>query len=250
MKISIITITYNSVNTLEDTIKSIINQNAEKIELEYIVIDGKSTDGTLSIIEKYRTYISKFVSEKDEGISDAFNKGIKMASGDIIGIINSDDMLLPGALQRLCNNYEPQIDVYFGNGKRLQQDGSMKDYTANPNLELLKKAMWLVHPAVFVKREAYEKYGLFGVDLKCIMDRDILLRMYLQGARFKYLNVMMIIYRDGGISNKQYFSRVLPEEEKISIKYGMPPIKAKLIRYKNWVYMHIVFCVKSMKGRK
>ena len=111
-KISIITITYNSAKTLERTIKSIIEQKYEN--LEYIIVDGGSTDSTLEIVKKYDTWISKWVSEPDSGISNAFNKGINMATGNVIGIINSDDGLMPGALQAISDSYEDGVDVYRG----------------------------------------------------------------------------------------------------------------------------------------
>ncbi len=249
MKISIITITYNSEKTVEDTICSILSQNLQGIELEYIIVDGKSIDGTLKIVEKYKSKIAKVISEKDRGISDAFNKGIKMATGEIIGIINSDDMLLPNALQTLKSYYEPEVDVYFGNGQRLYSNGTTKEYRANSNLNLLKKGMYLDHPSVFVRKSAYEKYGYFDIHLKCVMDRDLLLRMYLSGAKFKYIDSELTIFRDGGMSNKQFFTITLPEEEIISIRAGMSPFKAKVLRFKKYVYMHIVFGVKRMKGK-
>ena len=112
-KISIVTITYNSENTVEETIKSVISQGYPN--LEYVIIDGASTDGTLDVVSKYSDRIAKIVSEPDKGISDAFNKGIKHATGEIIGIINSDDILLPGALQAVADAYEEGVGVYRGN---------------------------------------------------------------------------------------------------------------------------------------
>ena len=112
-KISIITVTLNSERTLEETIKSILSQDYPNIE--YLVIDGGSIDGTLEIIDKYASQISYTISEKDKGISDAFNKGIKRATGEIVGIINSDDLLLPGALFKLAECYDKNVDVYRGN---------------------------------------------------------------------------------------------------------------------------------------
>lgn len=111
-KISIITVCYNSAKHLEQCIKSVLDQDYPN--LEYLVIDGGSTDGTIDIISKYRDKIAYFVSESDNGISDAFNKGIKAATGDIIGIINSDDFMMPNALQKISEYYEDDIDVYRG----------------------------------------------------------------------------------------------------------------------------------------
>lgn len=111
-KISIITVCYNSEAHLEEAMLSIINQSyANK---EYIVIDGGSKDNTLAIIDKYRDKIDYFVSEPDKGISDAFNKGIKAATGDIIGIINSDDFMMPDALHKVAEQYEEGVDLYRG----------------------------------------------------------------------------------------------------------------------------------------
>ena len=111
-KISIITVCYNSEAHIEEAILSVINQSYEN--KEYLVIDGGSKDGTLNIIEKYKDKIDYFVSEPDKGISDAFNKGIKAATGDIIGILNSDDFMMPDALTKVAEQYEKKIDVYMG----------------------------------------------------------------------------------------------------------------------------------------
>lgn len=111
-KLSVITITFNSVKTLERTIESVLNQGYEN--LEYIIIDGGSTDGTQEIIKKYKKVLGFWCSEPDKGISDAFNKGIKAATGDLIWIINSDDGLMPGAVNALMRQYSPEIDVYRG----------------------------------------------------------------------------------------------------------------------------------------
>ena len=111
-KISIITICYNSEAHLEEAILSVVNQAYKN--KEYIIIDGGSTDKTLSIIEKYRNKIDYFVSEPDKGISDAFNKGIKVATGDMIGIINSDDKLEKDALQMVAESYEDSVDLSRG----------------------------------------------------------------------------------------------------------------------------------------
>ena len=102
VKISIITITYNSERTVEETLKSVISQAYPK--LEYIIVDGASKDKTLDVVAKYKDSIARIISEPDKGIADAFNKGIRMATGDLIGIINSDDLLLPGALRKMAES--------------------------------------------------------------------------------------------------------------------------------------------------
>ena len=112
-KISIITICYNSAQTIEKTIQSIVEQ--DYTNREYIIVDGLSTDNTLSIVNKYSKQIDVIISEKDKGISDAFNKGITRASGDIIVLINSDDILLPDALSKVAQAWEPGVDIFSTN---------------------------------------------------------------------------------------------------------------------------------------
>lgn len=216
-KISIITITYNSEKTLEDTIKSIISQKYDN--LEYIIIDGGSKDKTLEIVERYKEYISYFKSEPDKGICDAFNKGILAATGDVIGIINSDDMLCQNALQFVAKSYSEDIDVYYGKGKRLYDDGHMDDYLPK-KLSYLKYGMALVHPSTFVTRIAYEKYGMFDLKYRACMDRELFLRIKSNGGRFKYIDEYLSVYRMGGFSDENYTKIAVKERDELSIKYG------------------------------
>lgn len=240
MKISITTPTYNSEDTLEETINSIISQNYE--ELEYLIVDGMSTDKTVAIVEKYKNQITKFVSEKDSGISDAFNKGVLLSTGDLLGNINSDDILLPGALNYISEQIKSDTDVIYGKGYRLFNNGKLVEYNPKP-LEDLYNCMALVHPAVFVRKGAYEKYGVFDLKYKSCMDRDLMLRMYHNGAKFQYVDKALIIYRMGGISQKNYFKYTLLEKEEISIKFGMPKWVAKLKTLVDNIKMRIIFFI-------
>lgn len=247
MKISIITITYNSEATLEETIKSVISQDYP--ELEYIIVDGLSKDGTMDIVNRYRDKISVVISEKDDGISDAFNKGIKVATGDLIGIINSDDLLMPGTLKKLSEQMQEDTEVAYGKAYRLYEDGSTREYLPR-DLKIFTYKMPLVHPATFVRREAYEKYGVFNVDYRYCMDRAVLYNMYQNGAKFQYIDEFMAYYRMGGTSDNQYWNGTLKEGEKISIDFGMNPIKAKLITvYKKVRYVTIMTIRKFYSGR-
>lgn len=233
MKISIITITYNSEEYLADAINSIRNQNYP--DLEYIVVDGGSTDGTLDIVKSNSDIISKWVSEPDRGISDAFNKGISMATGDIIGIINSDDMLSDNALSIIRDRVNADTDVFYGNVVNFGE-GIEHPYVTKPGpLDGLYVSMTLIHPAVFVRRSAYEKYGTFNLSYKCCMDRDLLLRMYSQGAKFQYVDESLARYRHGGVNQRTYVTTTVAEGEMISIEYGMSKPKAKLITLKKRV---------------
>lgn len=236
MKVSIITITFNSEKTIRDTIESVLSQDYS--ELEYIIIDGASTDHTIDIVKEYTDRIYKFVSEKDNGISDAFNKGLALATGDVVGIINSDDMLLPGAIKHMVEIIEPETEILYGNGKRLFMDGHMEPYLAGDYRKLTSR-MTLVHPATFVRKSSYEKYGFFDLQYKGCMDRELLLRMYKHGANFQQDQFYYAIYRMGGFSDSQYNSIITKEREAISVIYGQHPVFVKLhslwIKYKYWI---------------
>lgn len=226
MKISIITITYNSEKTLEDTIRSIAKQ--QYANLEYLIVDGGSSDRTLDIISQYPEVVTKWISEPDQGISDAFNKGIRMATGDVIGIINSDDMLSENALQLVADNMESDTDVFYGN--TISFGEGIKKFRRRPeaDLEVLRKGMALQHPATFVRKSAYEKYGMFDLSYQCIMDRELLLRMYVGGAKFQYIDADLAWMRINGVSMTSYLDVTIPEGIRVSIKYGMSPFVAHL----------------------
>ncbi len=229
VKISIITICYNSAETIQDTIESIIPQLDENTE--YLIIDGQSTDGTLDIVKQYADKV-RLISEKDDGISDAFNKGIRNATGDLIGIINSDDELLPHALDYVREAYEEGVDVIFGNGYSWAPDLGRFVSNSDPDLSKLHKYMSILHPATFVTKKAYEKYGMFDTSLRCVMDRDLLLRMYTGGANFRYIDKRLALYRLGGMSGKNALKYTFPENELISRRFGMGKAAAKLLTWK------------------
>lgn len=234
MKISVITITFNSEKTIEDTIKSVFLQ--EYHDLEYIIIDGGSTDRTLEICDRYNYHIAKLISEPDSGISDAFNKGVDLATGEVIGILNSDDMFWKNALNHVSEQMDKDADVFFGNGMRLLPSGNMQRYNVLP-LNRLYDCMALVHPSVFIRKSSYEKFGSFSLDFKMSMDRELLLRMFNAGAKFQYTDEVLSIYRMGGASDLNYFNKVLPEKKKISLMYGMPKWKANFLYTRDYIYM-------------
>ncbi len=247
IKITISTPCYNSEATIEETIKSIVNQDYSN--LEYNIIDGLSTDGTLGIVNRYRDKIHKVISEKDRGISDAFNKGVMNAEGELIGNINSDDLLLPGALKTISDEIEDDTDVIYGDGLRLFEDGTTEPYKCLPLKELYCR-MALVHPAVFVRRSCYNRFGVFDLKYKGCMDRDLLLRMLNGGAKFQYINKPLIAYRMGGFSDKNYFKHTLPEGREISMKYGMPEWKANVFFLKGFVVFKIQILLNRLGIKK
>ena len=153
--------------------------------MEYLIIDGGTTDGTLEIVKRYENVVTHWVSEPDRGISDAFNKGIAMAKGDIICIINSDDLLAENALGTVAAEMDEKTDVIYGNAIYFGE--GQKSFRVKPHgkIDNLRKYMCLFHPAVFVRKEAYDRFGGFDLSYKCAMDRELLTRMYLGGARFR-----------------------------------------------------------------
>lgn len=214
-KISIITVCYNSEKHLEETIQSVLQQSYKN--KEYIIIDGGSTDGTMSIINKYRQQIAYFVSEPDNGISDAFNKGIRVATGDVIGIINSDDVLEKEALDYMAREYDPSVDLYRGICK-IWNDRTGFIFMEYPTLNwpAIPIKMRGAHPSTFVSRGAYEKYGTYEIDLHYAMDTDLFIRFSRNEAVVKYIPQVLACFRLGGISQSDEKKRT--DELKMILK--------------------------------
>ena len=216
IKVSIITVVYNGVSTIEKTIKSVINQKYSNIE--YIIIDGASTDGTQELIQKYANYIDIFISEEDKGLYYAMNKGISNASGDIIGILNSDDLYVNTAIVQVADYYKKhEVDIVYGNA--LWFGGSEKTELYNCNdIEELWYRMAIPHPATFVKREIYEQYGLFNIKYRISADYDLMLRLYSQNLKFGHIDEVITYFRRGGMSVKKQ-KEAFDEGIEISLHY-------------------------------
>jgi len=245
MKVSIITICFNSAITLERTILSVINQNVDNIE--YLVIDGASTDGTVSIIKKYDKYITKWTSEKDNGISDAFNKAIRLATGDLICLLNSDDELLPNTVKMITELAKPDADIIHGN--IIVHKIDKMQYICKPSLDyslLLKKSMILNHPGMFIAKRAYQKFGLYNMAYRCAMDRELLARMYSKNAVFQYIDTELVVFYQGGESTKNFLRHAIPEDFKISISYGANYILTILFSVKKIVLFSLPIIKKKI----
>lgn len=199
LKISVITIAYNSESEIEDTIRSVINQTYQN--REYIIVDGASTDQTLSIINQYRNKIDIIISEPDKGRSDAFNKGIQRATGDYIVMMNAGDMLTENALEIFVQNYEKGYDVIKGNTIRWNPDTG-KRYQEKPviNYPSIPFNFLVCHQSTYISKEAYEKYGCYLTDFQVAMDFELMLRFARLGARFLFIDEDLAIFRMGGIS--------------------------------------------------
>lgn len=202
--ISIITVTYNSEKYLEETIKSILKQI--DYLFEYIIIDGKSKDQTINIIEKYIPAFNgklRYISEPDEGIYDAMNKGIKIAQGEIIGLINSDDYYTQYALQEVQSilKKNPNVDCIYSDVYVINENSQI-EYTKKASLRDLNKGMSLNHPTCFIKKHTYQSIGLYNTRYKIAADYDFALRMRKYNCQFYQSSRILSNYRDGGISVK------------------------------------------------
>jgi glycosyltransferase involved in cell wall biosynthesis len=228
MKISIITVTFNSQSSLGEAIHSVLSQEVD--ELEYILVDGGSTDATVEII---RTAAAKdarisWVSEPDKGIADAFNKGLGMATGEWIGILNSDDLYAPRALAAVAAavTHHPEAMVVHGDMLRLDDSGTPLFILKPADLErVIWRQMPLNHPTMFVSRRAYDRVGNFDEGLRIAMDYDLVLRLYKSGARFVALDRVLAHMRYGGASDNRLLLG-LKDVWTVSTREGYPKWKA------------------------
>lgn len=208
---SIITISYNSSTTIERTIKSVLAQTYKFYE--YIIIDGASKDGTLDIVKKWEQKFEqrlKWKSEPDNGIYDAMNKGLRVASGDIIGIVNSDDWLQPESLEIVAKVFEANgcnsNALYCGGIYYYCIDGKVKRWDVNLNSFKRQVPLYIMsgirHPATFVPKQVYEKVGMFDDLMKVSADQDFILRCHFEGVKFIEINTPLSNMSEGGISTK------------------------------------------------
>lgn len=237
MKLSIVTVSFNAEYCIERTILSVLNQT--KSVYEYILIDGGSKDQTYTIIKSYeKAFANKGIrfihqSEPDKGISDAFNKGITQATGDVVGIINADDELMPVTNEILCREFEKTAaDVYYGNCLWIDTDRGT-EHISKPkhDLKQLLYYMILIHPSTFVCKSAYDKYGVFNITYRYCMDKELLYRFYKRGAKFDYIDETLAKFKSGGVSDRNA-RKVIEEGTRLSIENGEPYIKAKMIEIK------------------
>ena len=216
IKVSIITVCLNSEETIEQTIQSVLGQTYPNIE--YIIIDGVSTDKTLDIISKYE--VTKLVSEKDSGIYEAMNKGLNLATGSIIGILNSDDWYEPDTVESVVTVFEQsKAHIIYGNINVWDKHNYVGVTKPRPLKELRTK-MPIEHPATFVTEEVYKKHK-FSTKYKVISDRELLLRLYSQGYQFTYLDKVLANFRLGGSCyiNNTPFKRAINNTD-ISLHYA------------------------------
>lgn len=206
MKISIITVVYNNKKYIAGCIESVLNQTHK--DIEYIVIDGGSTDGTLDIINNYKDKIFKIVSETDNGIYDAINKGINLATGDVIGILNSDDVYASNTIIEKVNSAFEVSNAQSCYGDLVYVSTDLSKIirywkSGEYNKKLIMKGWMPPHPTFFVKREVYDELGCFNTNLKIAADYDLILRFMARGGITTfYIPEVLVNMRIGGHSNR------------------------------------------------
>jgi len=228
--ISVVTVVYNGGQTLERAIKSVIGQTLNNIE--YIIIDGNSTDNTLEIIKKNDDYIDFWLSEPDDGIADAFNKGLSYARGDFISFLGSDDWYEPDGLQKIAEAMISDGKIYSGNANlRNNVEGRpLKMHVSRP--DRIFQTMRIAHPATFVSREVFEQTGGFSTVYRIAMDYDFLLKAKIRGYEIIAVNAVIVNIMLGGISS----DIVSASKEELQIKNK---ILGKKIKHYIWFIAYI-----------
>ncbi len=232
LKISIITVCYNSVKYFEETIESVLSQNYDNFE--YIIIDGGSTDGTLDIIRKYEDRLAYWVSEPDKGLYDGMNKGIAKASGDIIGMINSDDYYLPDAFKKVAAAFA---------GKNLDENIFWGDIMHGDERVLgwrewnVKRGAFAPHPSMFCPKKIYDRIGTYSMDYKILADYDFMYRaVNCHHINNIYLPEAIAFFRPGGLASQKILPS-LKEELFVKLRYGQ-----------SWFIAYPVFLLKTIKN--
>ncbi|MFL9831940.1 glycosyltransferase family 2 protein [Flavobacterium sp. ST-87] len=235
MKVTIITVCYNSSNTIEKTILSIQNQSYKNIE--YIVVDGNSKDNTLEIIKKHEDKITKWISEPDKGLYDAMNKGISMATGDLIGILNSDDIFNSESVIEEIVDFHKRydIDASVGNIVQHKENGKIiRLYSSKYwNPEKLKIGFMPPHPSIFFKKELFDKFGNYDLGFKIGADYELITRFFLKNKIiWKYSGIITTAMLVGGLSSSgsSSYNLITKEIQKALSMNGIEfsPLKIKM----------------------
>ncbi|MFB6457662.1 glycosyltransferase family 2 protein [Chitinophaga sp. Hz27] len=219
MKVSIVTVSYNAASTIASTIESVLSQTHN--DIEYIIVDGKSKDDTMAVVERYKDGIAKYVSEKDNGLYDAINKGIAMATGDIVGILNADDFFVhQNVVKNIVDAFNQDTkldaviaDIAFVNPNRLDK---VVRYYSSKGWKPGKFGLGFMppHPSFYVKRELYKQLGDYKPDYKICADYELLIRfIYVNKVRYKYIDDCLVYMRTGGVSNSSIKSRYVLNQE-------------------------------------
>lgn len=247
MKISIVTISYNQVEFLEKTIQSVINQKKD-VDLEYIVVDPGSTDGSRDIVSKYQALIDHVIFEPDTGPSDGLNKGISLASGEVLGFLNSDDILYPGSLKNAIEYFTkfPEIDVISGNGYVIDRDDNVIRRCFSRSVSLKNFAYGvsiLIQPSTFFRQEIFKKTSGFNPDNKCNWDGELFIDMALHGGKFLRCDKVWSGYRlhDVSITGSAKLDQAMHQYEQRMFEKIMGRPERAFDRYLASLYTYAYF---------
>lgn len=263
---SIITISYNSVKTIESTIKSVLDQSFK--DFEYIIIDGGSTDGTIDIIKKYQPFFLDklfWISEKDSGIYNAMNKGILFSKGMIVGIVNSDDFLENDALENVFNSFNENNkslnSIYTGDVNFIYNNNVKHVMKSNINKHnyLMKNffSIAINHPATFVPMNVYNRIGLFDENIRISSDSDFLYRCYVNKIPIVCLDKVLTNMRNGGTSNNMINYKIIRNDYLIRLnKYCnswfnkmLLIIRIDIILFiKKYINGKVLYCARFLKN--
>ncbi|MCI1752958.1 MAG: glycosyltransferase [Flavobacteriales bacterium] len=209
MKVSVITVCYNSVTEIEETIRSVMVQ--DHADIEHIVIDGGSTDGTQDKIKRYSECISHFVSEKDAGVYDAMNKGLKLATGDVVAFVNAGDMMATrNTVSYMVRAFEEgDCDVIYGDALMVDPDDITKVKRfwkgGEYKRENFRKGWMPPHLGTYIRKRAYDRFGLFNMELKVSADYELMFRfLYKHKLSARYVPKVLVRFRLGGVSNRSF----------------------------------------------
>jgi glycosyltransferase involved in cell wall biosynthesis len=211
LKISVITVSYNAQSTIEQCIQSVINQNYPNTE--YIIIDGNSSDDTVAILQKYKKHIQAFVSEPDKGIYDAMNKGIALATGDVIGMLNADDFFADNdVLGDIAEAFENNaVDIVYGDLNYIKPGGKViRKWSSGPYKPGMFNLGWMPpHPTFYCRKPVYDKLGNYSLEYGTAADYELMLRfIHLNHSSVYYVNKVLVTMSVGGVSNSSVYNRV------------------------------------------
>lgn len=210
LRVSIITVCFNAADTIESTITSVLNQSYKSIQ--YIIIDGKSSDYTMDIVNKYKTKISKVVSEPDNGLYEAINKGIALSDGDVVGILNADDIFYNDSIiETIVKKFNDNTTTMslIGDIAFINNSNEITRYYSSKNWApfFLRFGVMPPHPSFYCRRELFSKHGNYRTDFKIAADFELFLRFLLiNKVNYKYINEIVVLMNTGGLSTKNWFS--------------------------------------------
>lgn len=213
MKISIITVSYNSAKTIRDTILSVLSQTYSNIE--YIIVDGASTDNTLKVINEFRDKVTKIICEPDKGIYDAMNKGIRQSTGDFVGILNSDDFLTDSSVIEDLVSFllsNPKLECSYSDVVYVQRDNPTKIVrlysSKNFSIRKIRTGLMIPHTSFYAKRELFDRLGYYKLGYRVAADFELMARFMTKDVVFGRFPRVMVQMRTGGISGNGFFWRI------------------------------------------